>query len=108
MVAFGLVVARSRVRSTCCSSSSVYSSSFEGVPSHSLSMCRKSNVWYSALSKKDSMNTCISEVWLREEKCVSSHWRVFLYGSHKMMRLGSRVGIVVARAVITAWWIACV
>jgi hypothetical protein len=86
----------------CYSSSSVHSSSFEGVPGHLLSKYHKQRVWYSAVCRKVSIYMWIFKVLLREERFVSSHSHVFLYRSHRIMWLESRVGIVAARAVVTA------
>ena len=108
MVAFGSVDAGSWGVAACHSSSRVHSSSFEGVPSHFLSKLCKLNVWYSVLCKKVSIELCISEALLRGERFISRCSHMFLYGSHRMMQLGSRVGIVAARVVVTARRIACV
>ena len=92
----------------CHSSSRVHSSSFEGVSGHFLSKLYKLNVWYLVLCKKVSIELHISEALLRGERFVSRRLHVFLYGSHRMMQLGSRVGIVAARVVVTARQIACI
>ena len=48
------------------------------------------------------------EVLLCEERWVSSHSHVCVYGSQIMMQLGWRVDMVAARAVVTAQRMACI